>query len=320
MRGTPPAGSRAGPASRTAAACRRSWQAAWRLERGACAAARRRASRRCVCPIRAASAALARYGTGAAAPRTIAARLQLPVGVEVEHDGDIGERPVEANPFRPASDAPCAVLAGSGGSRIAVRISCGFRSFSRWMSRSGGTKKSSSRTRRMAPVGVRELDRRAQRHQHGGGRGGMDDRARPVVEDRVVLVFARDREAVAAALPQAVIFRGAEIPAARPLQQIAAERRDVADLRARRAAQPHRPGRDSAAARAGCVGELAPASPSARCAAPPSVLGDARRAPESSLQVHDPSPAPADLPSSDRADRCRRPSRSTMSPRAGGIG
>ena len=65
----------------------------------------------------------------------------------------------------------------------------------------------------------------------------MDDRAEPVVEDRVILVLAGNRVAMAAALAQAAELGRAEIPAARTLQEVAADRGDGADLRARRFAR-----------------------------------------------------------------------------------
>ena len=62
----------------------------------------------------------------------------------------------------------------------------------------------------------------------------MDDGADFVGEDGVILILAVDGEAAAAAAPQAALVVGAEIPAARTLQDIAAEGGDGADLRARR--------------------------------------------------------------------------------------
>ena len=61
----------------------------------------------------------------------------------------------------------------------------------------------------------------------------MDDRAQPVVEDCVVLVLAFLGIALLAALLAAEGQLIAEIPAARPLEQVPAERRHVADLRRR---------------------------------------------------------------------------------------
>ena len=51
----------------------------------------------------------------------------------------------------------------------------------------------------------------------------MDDRAKAVVEDRVILVLAGNRVAMAAALAQAAELRQAEIPATRPLQEVTAD-------------------------------------------------------------------------------------------------
>ena len=59
----------------------------------------------------------------------------------------------------------------------------------------------------------------------------MDDVARAVAEDRVELVLAIDGEAARAALLQAVELLVPEVPAARPLHQVAADGADVADLR-----------------------------------------------------------------------------------------
>jgi len=59
----------------------------------------------------------------------------------------------------------------------------------------------------------------------------MDDGAAVLIEDRVVLILAAEREADLAAFAHAMMMRRAEIPAARPLQQIAANRRHVPDLR-----------------------------------------------------------------------------------------
>src|SRR6185295_13878219 len=79
----------------------------------------------------------------------------------------------------------------------------------------------------------RDLDLGAERGQ--GDRGGrrVDDRAEAVAEDRVVVVLAVLREAVASALLQAVEVGAAEIPAARALEEVAAERRRLADVRRR---------------------------------------------------------------------------------------
>src|SRR5439155_6207228 len=68
--------------------------------------------------------------------------------------------------------------------------------------------------------------------QWHGQTGRMHDVARTVVaEDRMKLVFTRWREAAVAALLIAVEFLVAEIPAARPLIDIAADGTLVADLR-----------------------------------------------------------------------------------------
>ena len=60
----------------------------------------------------------------------------------------------------------------------------------------------------------------------------MHDGAAGLAEHGVVLVLAGKGEAVVAALARAMVARGPEIPAARPLQQVAAECCHVADLRA----------------------------------------------------------------------------------------
>ena len=60
----------------------------------------------------------------------------------------------------------------------------------------------------------------------------MDDVARAAAEDRVELVFAGEREAGVAAVLEAR-ETVAEVPAPRPLADVAGERPDVADLRRR---------------------------------------------------------------------------------------
>src|SRR5258708_40259682 len=59
----------------------------------------------------------------------------------------------------------------------------------------------------------------------------MNDGADAVVEDRVVVVLAVLREAVGAAFFAAMEILRAEVPAARPLHQIAANGPHVANLR-----------------------------------------------------------------------------------------
>ena len=59
----------------------------------------------------------------------------------------------------------------------------------------------------------------------------MNDVAGPVAEDRVELVLPFHREAARAALLQAVELFITEIPAARPLHDVAANSSDIADLR-----------------------------------------------------------------------------------------
>jgi hypothetical protein len=59
----------------------------------------------------------------------------------------------------------------------------------------------------------------------------MNDRTGPIVENSMVLVFPRQGEAMIAALLEATMMLGAEIPAARALQQIPADGRDIPDLR-----------------------------------------------------------------------------------------
>ena len=153
---------------------------------------------------------------------------------EVEHDGDVGQRPVEG-----------VLLA-----LLEVRHARGRRQ-RRQQDRGQDLVRSEVvfplqvPTRRdeeileqdpaQGAVGIAEFDRRAQGHQHRRGGRRMDDRASAVVEDRVIRVLAVDRVAVAAALAQAAERGGAEVPAARPLQQVAAQGRDMADLRARSA-------------------------------------------------------------------------------------
>src|ERR1035437_9866078 len=64
----------------------------------------------------------------------------------------------------------------------------------------------------------------------------MHDGAAVMIEDGVVLVLAAECETGLTALACTVVVRGAQVPAPRPLQQIAAERRHIADLWARRMA------------------------------------------------------------------------------------
>ena len=85
-------------------------------------------------------------------------------------------------------------------------------------------------------VRIDEPDGGAQCYQCGGRGRRVDDRAGPVLEYRVVLVLAVDREAVPAALAQAVVLGCAQVPAARALEQIAPQGGDVADLWACRGA------------------------------------------------------------------------------------
>src|SRR5438876_7984404 len=61
----------------------------------------------------------------------------------------------------------------------------------------------------------------------------MNNGAHTVVEDSVVVVLAVLREAVRAAFLSAVEIFRAEIPAAWPLHEVAANRRHVANLRRR---------------------------------------------------------------------------------------
>src|SRR5207237_7497269 len=58
----------------------------------------------------------------------------------------------------------------------------------------------------------------------------MHDRAEVVVEHRVHLVLAVDGEALGAALALATELLLAEVPAARPLREVATQRRGIADL------------------------------------------------------------------------------------------
>ena len=83
-------------------------------------------------------------------------------------------------------------------------------------------------------LGVHQLDPRVERDQRGGDRGRMHDRAPIVAEYRMILIFTGEGETMLAALARAMMRRRTEIPAARPLQQIAAQRRDMAKLRAGR--------------------------------------------------------------------------------------
>src|SRR4029450_4205512 len=61
----------------------------------------------------------------------------------------------------------------------------------------------------------------------------MNDCADLIAEDSVVVVLSGLREAAVATLLQAMKLLAAEIPATRPLQDVAADGRDVADVRRR---------------------------------------------------------------------------------------
>ena len=74
------------------------------------------------------------------------------------------------------------------------------------------------------------LNRCVQRQQGGGRVGGMDRDAGVGAEQGMKLVLAIAGRAVAAALQPAGDVRAAEVPAARPLQEIAADRRHIAKL------------------------------------------------------------------------------------------
>jgi len=74
----------------------------------------------------------------------------------------------------------------------------------------------------------------AQRDERRGERRGVNDHARVALrEDRVVLVLALLRVALAPALQEAVDVLVAEVPAPVALAQAAADRAHVADLRTR---------------------------------------------------------------------------------------
>ena len=86
---------------------------------------------------------------------------------------------------------------------------------------------------RAASARGERLDAGVQGDERDAGRRRVDDRACVVPEDRVELVLARLREALGPALLEALELGRAEVPAARPLAEIAREGRRVADLRRR---------------------------------------------------------------------------------------
>src|SRR5207245_1827335 len=71
---------------------------------------------------------------------------------------------------------------------------------------------------------------RAEREQRRGDVGGMRRRAEVVCEDRVLAVFALLGVAAIAAVQPAWVLK-APVPAARRLEQVAADRAHVAELR-----------------------------------------------------------------------------------------
>ena len=183
-----------------------------------------------VLPVSTASAALARCGTGAAAPSTTAA-LAADAVRQVEHYRDVGDRPVERFHF--------AVLDVHRADRLQL-----------WRQQHGGDdlarleivlalnvdlRQQKEVFQLHLALGARlvgELEPGAERGERRRRGGGMNDGAAVVVEDRVILVLAGEGEAGIAALARAMMGARAEIPAARPLQQVAADGGDVADLRA----------------------------------------------------------------------------------------
>src|SRR6185295_18599571 len=68
------------------------------------------------------------------------------------------------------------------------------------------------------------------RHERHRGVRRVWREGRPAAEDHVVAVLARDRVAGVAALLDALVGLEAVVPAARALQHVAADRRDVAHL------------------------------------------------------------------------------------------
>ncbi len=154
------------------------------------------------------------HGDAAAAGRLVA----------LESHGDIGDRPVE----RQLVGFARVCGGGSGGERrrqhgaryftrseVIFPLHVDFRRDEKFVER---------RPTGLAR-GVDELNARVQSHQRRRQSRGVDDGANPISEDGVVLVLAANGVAAAAAATQAALRVGAEVPAARALKDIAAQRR-----------------------------------------------------------------------------------------------
>ena len=96
----------------------------------------------------------------------------------------------------------------------------------------GRPRSAAGRAPRAGARAARRAQRRVEREQRGGDVGRVRRRAEVVREDRVLAVLAVAREALVPAV-QAARPVEAPVPAARRLQQVAAERAHVAELRAR---------------------------------------------------------------------------------------
>ena len=86
-------------------------------------------------------------------------------------------------------------------------------------------------------LGIHQHDFGSQRHQCGRRGRRMHHGATVLIKNSVVLVLTAECKAALAAFADAIVLRRTEVPATRSLQQVAAERRHVADLRARRIAR-----------------------------------------------------------------------------------
>ena len=116
-------------------------------------------------PVRAASAAFARCGTGAAAPRMIAARLQVPSSA-MSSATATSARGQSKESFLPCLKWATRRPDDSLGTRIAVRVSCGRKSFSRCRSRSGRHAEILERQFTRATIRIGQFDGCVQGHHH----------------------------------------------------------------------------------------------------------------------------------------------------------
>src|SRR5439155_12555212 len=91
-------------------------------------------------------------------------------------------------------------------------------------------RKEFGRSNRPLAVGSDDAERRIERDERRGGIRRMDDVARTAAKDGVELVFPAGRETGVAAILEAR-KSVAEVPAPRPLADVAGQRPDIPDLR-----------------------------------------------------------------------------------------